>query len=282
MKDLRFVFYTEQEINKDPKTANNKKLKKLIKTLNENGVEFNKKYSLITNIDSQQEIKEARKQKGLKYKSHWSDLKKEYLHITEFACPICSSSLQRYAHIDHYRPKIDYWWLTYNYENYIAICFDCNSAYKGAKFPLFKDKKKVVLSEFKDFKELNEKEMPLLINPLFDNPFEFFKLIIHKRLQKIEIIPKSKDKSSFEYQRACTTIEIFNLDDKKKDKKSDRTYIFGRIYFPLFNLAKEKDRFKKTKTENDYSKFKNKKKEVKRTLSNSWIGFIENDNYLIY
>lgn len=41
-----------------------------------------------------------------------------------------------YGDGEHYRPKSTYWWLAYNYDNYLASCTLCNQRFKEAKFPI--------------------------------------------------------------------------------------------------------------------------------------------------
>jgi len=41
-----------------------------------------------------------------------------------------------YRPVEHYRPKAQYCWLAWTWENLLFICWDCNSGAKAAQFPL--------------------------------------------------------------------------------------------------------------------------------------------------
>ncbi len=280
MKDLRFIFFSGEEINASSAIRDNKKLVELIKNYNETGKNYNAKYSLVQNINLRTEFKINLKTKNFKYPGHWSKFKELFLEMTS-NCPICSTDIQRYGAIDHYRPKQKgYWWLAYDYENYQILCSDCNSAYKGTKFPILETK--VEFKDFVDVKSLNELEKPLLFNPLFQNPADYFKLRIYKKINTIEIVPCNNDSSSFEYQVATETIKIYNLDCKKDEKFSSRVALFRKRYFPIFDCAIAKDKFKKTKTKDDFLKYKKQEKRVRQTLAGSWITFLKTDNYEVF
>lgn len=66
-------------------------------------------------------------------------------------CAFCSDS--RAADIEHFWPKSRYPGRTYNFENLLLICPECNRA-KQSKFPL------------------DASGLPLLVNPAFDDPWD--------------------------------------------------------------------------------------------------------------
>ena len=59
--------------------------------------------------------------------------------------------------LDHFRPKGTYWWLAYDWSNYVLSCKTCNTN-KGQKFPL-KEKVTPITPG------CEENETPLLLNP---------------------------------------------------------------------------------------------------------------------
>ena len=277
MKDLRFVFYTEEETEASSEIRDNKELVELISEFNNEGKAYNQKYSLIQNSKLQAKFE---KKKRSDFPGRWSVFKAHFLKFTKHKCPICSADIQRYSHIDHFRPKNEYWWLSYEYENYQILCSDCNSAYKGVKFPLLDDNKKVTLQTFTKISEIDEVEKPLLINPFTDNAIEYFVIQIYQKLNIVKIVPKNTNTVSYEYKKADTTIKTYNLDDSRDDEKSDRNYLFRSIFHPITQFAKARTLFTSNKTLANYVKYKTIKGKTIHTLSGSWIEFIENDNYV--
>lgn len=51
-------------------------------------------------------------------------------------CAYCEADTAVVAHgdVEHFRPKSDYWWLAYCYDNYTFSCQVCNQVHKGDKF----------------------------------------------------------------------------------------------------------------------------------------------------
>jgi uncharacterized protein (TIGR02646 family) len=75
-------------------------------------------------------------------------------------CAYCESKVRESAPIDHFRPTSRYYWLAYDWENLLVGCGECNSTYKGERFPL-DDESKRATSHHDDL----SLESPLLINP---------------------------------------------------------------------------------------------------------------------
>lgn len=53
-------------------------------------------------------------------------------------CIYCEADTAVVAHgdVEHFRPKSQYWWLAYCYDNYTFSCQICNQTYKGDTFPV--------------------------------------------------------------------------------------------------------------------------------------------------
>lgn len=141
-------------------------------------------------------------------------------------CCLCEKKLNDVysTDVEHYRPKVIYWWLAYNYMNYYLACAECNRKYKQTKFPLFDETQKIDYTTRKNIKA----EQPLLINPLFDNPRDYFRL--HFRYASntrtttiMTLIPKEKKGNNYNYQKAKTSIDVYNLDLSDYDKSRHET-----------------------------------------------------------
>ena len=140
--------------------------------------------------------------------------KKTFIEFTNQKCPICEHSVNPDDDVDHFRPHSKYPFLKCCYKNYILMCTLCNRAkYKGSHFPI-RGNKATNHDEIED-------EQALLVNPCYDNIYDFFELEFtidtnHRYL--INIKPNSKlDTNSFKFERAEKTIKIFGLDNCKDD-----------------------------------------------------------------
>lgn len=122
---------------------------------------------------------------------HWSDKSaantiKDVLFMMHCEkCCYCERkrTRQREMDVEHYRPKarvdreVDhqgYWWLAYDWNNYLWSCKSCNQGYKKDEFPLLPGG---VRAE-KEGHDLSL-EKPCLINPRFEEPSEY--LAYYKR-----------------------------------------------------------------------------------------------------
>lgn len=91
-------------------------------------------------------------------------------------CCYCETYLNKYDDIEHFRPKkgyIDrrgimhkpgYYWLTAEWSNLLMSCKTCNSSHKKNHFGLVDERTRNI--SHKDI----SREMPLLVNPLTEDP----------------------------------------------------------------------------------------------------------------
>jgi len=64
---------------------------------------------------------------------------KDQLKVESFnKCAYCEADTAVVAHgdVEHFRPKSEYWWLAYCFDNYTYSCQICNQTYKGNKFDI--------------------------------------------------------------------------------------------------------------------------------------------------
>jgi len=221
MRDLRFVYQPEL-------IPENKK--ELVKMFHNKCEIFNQQYEAIClDINSYDNYINNNKY------NHWGELKPELLEITNFLCPICESEIDEHADIDHFRPREIYWWLAYDTKNYVILCPLCNRNFKRAKFPLFENKVNITF----ETKHLVNKELALLFNPFFDNPFDLFWLEFTNEsgVNVLNIIPNIYlDKNSYRYAKALETIMIYNLNNTSK-KSGSRQNKRIKFYDNLIYLA---------------------------------------------
>ena len=159
--------------------------------------------------------------------SLWGKSKGQLLKESSNKCAYCEAPLKAvaYGDVEHYRPKSIYWWLAYNYENYLASCTLCNQAYKKDHFPLLHEKNKwkgptvtqattdvkiktlapsincdpLTESEgmaYTNFFAAHRKEKALLVNPYHDEPEKIFSYRTDDNLQEVEIFVRKAVKNS--------------------------------------------------------------------------------------
>lgn len=201
----------------------------------EQRVKLNKKL-----MEAQRNILKGRAEKHEWDSNIWSKSKEQLLKESANKCAYCEVPLKAvaYGDVEHYRPKSIYWWLAYNYENYLASCTLCNQAFKKDHFPLLSQKNKLKspaitktitdtkinslaskincdpLTEregmsYADFLSAHKKEKALLVNPYYDDPEKIFEYNADENLQEVEIFVLNTVNNSAEIQKAV--IENYGL-----------------------------------------------------------------------
>ena len=68
----------------------------------------------------------------------WSKAKAQLRLESSNKCAYCEADTAAVAHgdVEHFRPKSEYWWLAYCYDNYTFSCQICNQTYKSNLFPI--------------------------------------------------------------------------------------------------------------------------------------------------
>lgn len=92
-------------------------------------------------------------------------------------CAYCESGIEE-RHVEHYRPKSKYYWLTYSWDNLLIACSTCNGK-KKVKFDIlgcgikFKNKLKRIFEINNLAIKYNVIEQPKLINPENFDPYPY-------------------------------------------------------------------------------------------------------------
>jgi len=151
--------------------------------------------------------------------SRWKVVKEQLFAESNNKCAYCEATTKIVSpgDVEHFRPKSKYWWLAYCYDNYLVSCSVCNSTFKGNKFPLLDELKALtgpaitatssktdidlmakILNpdpidnsgqSLVDFINTNHDERPLLLNPYFDNPSEYFAWKADTVVKQVVLIP---------------------------------------------------------------------------------------------
>jgi uncharacterized protein (TIGR02646 family) len=139
-----------------------------------------------------------------------ADVKARLETIFNHKCAYCECNIRLGAHYDaeHFRPKIQYYWLGYEWTNLLLACQKCNRDYKGTQFPIVDELKRVLqppLDKLNCLKkthchiELLENEARLLLHPALDNPKIHLKFLKNGRVEGLT--PKG-----------IKSIEVYGLD----------------------------------------------------------------------
>ena len=140
--------------------------------------------------------------------SFWRKLKPHFVRIQHDKCGYCETQISGDGDVEHYRPKSvvqkleaegteladskslrgrkrpkiaerGYWWLAYDWNNYLLSCSVCNQKYKSALFPVEINRKPRNDGEYEVCNPVKAdvaREQPLLINPFEDDldPYNHF------------------------------------------------------------------------------------------------------------
>jgi uncharacterized protein (TIGR02646 family) len=138
-----------------------------------------------------------------------NSVKELLIKIQDYKCCFCESKIGHlsYGDVEHFRPKAGwvqdnekmnkpgYYWLAYDWNNFLLSCQLCNQRYKKNLFPLI-DNTTRVLSHSGDIAE----ELPIFLNPNNEDIEQFITFS--------EEIPTAINDNL----RAVKTIEILGLD----------------------------------------------------------------------
>ncbi|MBN2807573.1 MAG: TIGR02646 family protein [Prolixibacteraceae bacterium] len=131
-------------------------------------------------------------------------------------CAYCESHISHigFGHIEHFHPKSKFPDLCYDWDNLMLSCEICNGKeYKGDKFP-------------------ESYESGPLINPVEENPDDFFYFEYDPYVGVANVIPKNNNK------RAITTEEVLGLN--RSELVKHRSYIVTIMAFAALK-AKQGD-----------------------------------------
>ena len=168
---------------------------------------------------NQRHIRRGKIQKHIFNSNRWKPAKKQLFAETGDKCAYCEAptSVVAFGDVEHYRPKSSYWWLAYCYDNYLVSCQLCNQKFKRDAFPIQNRKMRGPVirrnttdayitsktgtiapnplnqDEVDDFIREHKQERPLLLNPYFDDPVEYFAWRADDVLREVEVTPNSEN-----------------------------------------------------------------------------------------
>lgn len=121
----------------------------------------------------------------ISFKNAWKWYKGVYSEVQFGKCGFCESDVTKtgFGDVEHYRPKgevweftqegrrrvrrvlcaFGYWWLAYDWSNYLFACARCNQKFKGSYFPVKESERRLPPNPKPSRKFPSE--TPLLLNP---------------------------------------------------------------------------------------------------------------------
>ena len=189
-------------------------------------------------LQNELRIKRGKIKKHIFESNRWKPAKAQLLAETKGKCAYCEAKTSpvAFGDVEHYRPKSSYWWLAYCYDNYLASCQLCNQRFKKDVFPVQNQKMwgptircnttnqfiaakagKIAPdpldeAQVDEFILLHQRERPLLLNPYFDEPAEYFAWRADDVLREVEITANSENADE---SIAIASIEHYGLNRKE-------------------------------------------------------------------
>ncbi|MPR31794.1 HNH endonuclease [Salmonirosea aquatica] len=191
--------------------------------------------------------------------SRWKYAKDQLFTETGDKCAYCEAHTRAVAHgdVEHYRPKSDYWWLAYCYENYLVSCAVCNQIHKKDKFPIqglamrgpdpeaFRKRIPAFAANlnpdplqesaglgYNDFKQVCDQEGALLLNPYYHDPEAFIAYSADDLLQEVAVTAATEEARPV----VEASVVIYGLN--RTELLSLRYYVFS-IYDTLWLTLKD-------------------------------------------
>lgn len=151
----------------------------------------------------------------LTFTDHWNepDVRGPLYAMHGRVCAYCQCHLPHNdpGDVEHFRPKAHYWWLAYEFTNYLLSCAACNRNRKREKFPLPQGAKPW---PWEDRDRLPEEKF-LLLDPVVDDVETWVRVNYVDSLCPVEP-GVSLALGSEPYERVDTTIRFFKLNESVK------------------------------------------------------------------
>lgn len=148
----------------------------------------------------------------LSFPDHWNepDVRGPLYAMHGRVCAYCQCHLPHNdpGDVEHFRPKSRYWWLAYDFVNYLLSCAACNRNRKKEKFPLAKDAQPC---PWEDRHNLDAERF-LLLHPVLDDVEAWVQ--VNHGLPHCPVEPRAGlAPGSGPWERADETIRFFKLNE---------------------------------------------------------------------
>jgi uncharacterized protein (TIGR02646 family) len=170
----------------------------------------------------------------------WGKAKPQLKTESFSKCAYCEAdtAVVAYGDVEHFRPKSEYWWLAYCYDNYTFSCQVCNQVHKGDKFTvngtrlpapqvphsLPTDSAQLesllaslcpdpVITTDVAIGQIYSAEDADLINPYVVNPEEYYAWKAIPATEEVWLVPKTKSQRSVRAVKAAEEILGLNREE---------------------------------------------------------------------
>ena len=179
--------------------------------------------------------------------TYWKPAKDQLRAEAHNKCAYCEAPTKVVAHgdVEHYRPKSEYWWLAYCYDNYLYSCQICNQVFKRDKFPVNGARLQAppidqhstdeTLEDWQtrlcpdpirpaegythaQYLADHEAERPLLLNPYLDEPEKHLAWKAIPALREVSLVPVEGDEFSARVVEAMEEYYGLNREELRKDR----------------------------------------------------------------
>ena len=190
----------------------------------------------------------------------WRKFKQSIWEQQYHKCAFCEKEIVSAddGQLEHFRPKAEtcdefnvritreaYWWLAYEYKNYLVSCLTCNNL-KGNRFPIEDEDTRVKATDMDGKVALTdggvlENEIPFLINPRYQDPKPY--LAYNYRPDTKMVFIEHKDADGIGEK----TIKILDLNRRRKNIEVMKDFLPYKRGSILSEFKKELDNFKQLK-----------------------------------
>ena len=138
------------------------------------------------------------------------DVRKQLMIDQGRKCAYCECRVRTaYNDVEHYRPKVAYFWLGHTWQNLLYSCNECNRTYKKHYFPLRDETARNLTRQDISCED------PLIVNPVEEEPS------LHIKFKRYEAVPLT-DKGE-------ATIRLFQLNNRN-ELIADRKEVFEHYH----------------------------------------------------
>lgn len=177
----------------------------------------------------------------------WKSAKAKVRADSAKKCAYCEASTSVVAHgdVEHFRPKSIYWWLAYDFDNYLFACQICNQLHKKDFFPVSPQEERLPPPDMPALRPTTKEEAKALAETL-----AFDASISSDNLVRLRLVGEDPDLVN-PYLEDPTSLFVFEVDDINQEvwlrpgteARSQRAYEASMKYLGLNREELRRDRY---------------------------------------
>lgn len=153
--------------------------------------------------------RESDPESPLTFPRHWkeSDVRGILYAMHGRVCAYCQCSIKRdRGDVEHFRPFSIYWWLAYDFTNYLLSCKTCNQDRKSGLFPLARGARRATFPQREEVAD----EARLLLDPAVDAVEDWLRTDFEDDLCRVRNRADAETEP-LAWSRVESTIRLFRL-----------------------------------------------------------------------